>query len=217
MWDFIHAVETATGKKPLVYTYGSYFTSNGVDTTGLDAYPLYIADPVTGSCFNVPAPWTTAVMWQYSWTGTVSGISGQVDRDKFIGTLAELQALAGTTVTGDAGLDGATEGSVEGGAPNDAGNGPDAGGPIVDAGPRADAGGTDGGDSGTWDGAAPARGSTGGCSCRAEGSKGAWDAGLFALVLGSAAASRRRHSRGRVLAGRSKEHPSCRRPTSARA
>jgi GH25 family lysozyme M1 (1,4-beta-N-acetylmuramidase) len=94
MWAFIHAVEQATGKRPLIYTYGSYFASNGIDTTGLDAYPLYIADPVTGSCFSVPSPWSSAVLWQYSFTGSVSGISDAVDRDKFIGTLADLQQLA---------------------------------------------------------------------------------------------------------------------------
>ena len=102
---FIHAVETATGKKPLIYTYGSYFTSNGVSTAGLDAYPLYIADPVTGSCFNVPSPWTTADFWQWSWTGTVAGINGQVDRDRFIGTLAQLRAFANGPTVADAGTD----------------------------------------------------------------------------------------------------------------
>lgn len=94
MWDWIHTVETATGKAPLIYTYGSYFSSNGIDTTGLQGYPLNIADVTTASCFNVPNPWSKAVIWQYSWTGTVNGIGGQVDRDRFLGTLAELKAFA---------------------------------------------------------------------------------------------------------------------------
>jgi lysozyme len=94
MWNWIHTVEQATGKKPIIYTFGSYFSSNGIDTTGLGAYPLFIAYPTSASCFNVPAPWSTAVIWQYSWTGTVNGISVQVDRDRFIGTLADLQAFA---------------------------------------------------------------------------------------------------------------------------
>jgi len=94
MWDWIHTVEQATGKRPIVYTFGSYFSSNAIDTTGLQAYPLFIADIVGGNCFSVPAPWSSAAIWQYSWTGTVAGISAQVDRDKFIGTLADLQALA---------------------------------------------------------------------------------------------------------------------------
>jgi lysozyme len=94
MWDWIHTVQTATGKAPLVYTYGSYFSSNGIDTTGLEAYPLNIADVTAASCFNVPSPWQKAAIWQYSWTGTVHGISGQADRDRFLGTLSDLQAFA---------------------------------------------------------------------------------------------------------------------------
>jgi lysozyme len=94
MWDWIHTVEQATGRKPLIYTFSSYFSSNGVDTTGLDAYPLFIAYPTTQNCFNVPTPWAKAVVWQWSWTGSVSGISSQVDRDRFLGTMSDLQTFA---------------------------------------------------------------------------------------------------------------------------
>ena len=94
MWDWIDTVAKATGKAPLIYTYGSYFSSNGIDTTGLEVYPLNIADVTTASCFNVPSPWQKAAIWQYSWTGTVSGISAQVDRDRFLGNLSDLQAFA---------------------------------------------------------------------------------------------------------------------------
>ena len=34
-------------------------------------------------------------MWQYSSTGSVGGIAGNVDLDRFDGTLADLQLLAG--------------------------------------------------------------------------------------------------------------------------
>src|ERR1700722_18678628 len=37
MWAFIDAVQQATGKRPIIYTYEDYFSSNGIDTTGLDA------------------------------------------------------------------------------------------------------------------------------------------------------------------------------------
>jgi lysozyme len=94
MWDWINTVAKATGKAPLIYSYGSYFSSNGIDTTGLAVYPLNIADVTTASCFNVPSPWQKAAIWQYSWTGSVSGISAQVDRDRFLGNLSDLQAFA---------------------------------------------------------------------------------------------------------------------------
>ncbi|HEY3817669.1 MAG TPA: GH25 family lysozyme [Polyangiaceae bacterium] len=217
MWAFIDAVESATGKKPLIYTYGSYFTDNGVDTTGLDAYPLYIADPVTGSCFNVPAPWTAAVMWQYSWTGTVTGISGDVDRDKFIGNLAALQELAQTTVAVDAGPDAGSDASTDSGAPADTGTGPDAHAVGGEPSDHLDSGGAAAGDAGSWDQGAPSKGSAGGCGCRVDAARGAGGAWLGAALFALAGVWRRRHRSGLVLAGRSKEHPPCRRPTSAKA
>jgi lysozyme len=108
MWDWIHAVEAATGTRPVLYTFGSYFTSGGVDPAGLDAYPLFLAQPLAppartlagDACLTVPAPWSKATMWQYSWTGTVPGIEGPVDRDAYLGPLTGLQGL---TVAADGG------------------------------------------------------------------------------------------------------------------
>ena len=71
-----------------------------VDATSLQTYPLYIADPTTSNCFNVPTPWSAATMWQYSWTGSVSGISGDVDRDRFLGDITALEAFAGGSGSG---------------------------------------------------------------------------------------------------------------------
>ncbi len=104
MWDWIHAVERATGARPLVYTFASYFASTGVDATGLEAYPLVLAQPSAGACFGVPAPWSRATLWQYSWSGRVAGIDVPVDRDRFLGSPADLAALA---------FDSAVEAAVE--------------------------------------------------------------------------------------------------------
>jgi lysozyme len=92
--DFLAAVEQSTGKKPILYTFASYFVQSGVDATGLDAYPLFIAYPTSAGCFELPSPWSQAVMWQYSWKGSVSGIGVAVDRDRFLGTSAGLEAFA---------------------------------------------------------------------------------------------------------------------------
>jgi lysozyme len=218
MWDFIHAVEQATGKKPLIYTYGSYFASNGIDTTGLGAYPLYVADPVAGSCFDVLSPWSSAVLWQYSFTGSVPGIADAVDRDRFVGTLEGLRALAGTTNL-DGSVD-ASKGAADGIDAGASGERADAGGLDPPAG--ADAGGLDPparADAGGLDPPANTSGPSSGCACSAAGTAGAarpGKTGVFDLALAFvAAAGRRRHSIRRVLAGRSKESP-CRRPTSAK-
>jgi GH25 family lysozyme M1 (1,4-beta-N-acetylmuramidase) len=101
MNEWLTAVQAATGRTPVIYSSGDYFTSAGVDTTGLQDYPLFIAYPTTSGCFNYMAPWSGATLWQYSWTGTVGGISGsgEVDLDYFLGTKAQLTSFLGTGVT----------------------------------------------------------------------------------------------------------------------
>ncbi len=112
MNDWISTIVAKTGRKPLIYSYGSYFGDVGVDTTGLDSYPLWIADYSGTSCFNVPAPWTTATFWQYDDSGTIAGLGGGVDQDYFLGTLAQLTAFtAGTSPSADAGTPGSGSGS----------------------------------------------------------------------------------------------------------
>jgi len=112
MNDWITTVVAKTGRKPLIYSYGSYFSDLGVTTTGLDAYPLWIADYSGTSCFEVPSPWTKATIWQYSGSGSISGL-GSVDNDYFLGTLAELTAFttSGVSPTGDAGASGSGSGT----------------------------------------------------------------------------------------------------------
>jgi lysozyme len=95
MWAFINAVEQATGRKPVVYTFGAYLEENDVGTSGLSAYPLALAYPSNGTCVSPPAPWARATFWQYSWEGSIDGILGPVDRDRFMGTLSDLQVFAG--------------------------------------------------------------------------------------------------------------------------
>jgi elongation factor P len=94
MRAFLRVVQDRTGRVPVVYTFETYFASAGVEAGGLAADPLFLAFPTDDSCFDVPAPWAVAAFWQYSWSGAVEGISGPVDRDRFIGTIASLRALA---------------------------------------------------------------------------------------------------------------------------
>jgi len=219
MWAWIDAVEKATGKKPIIYTFGSYFSSNGIDTTGLPPYPLFIADPTGGAtnCFNVPAPWNSAVIWQYSWTGTVSGISGQVDRDRFIGTLAQLGNFANPpTTVNDAGAkdasrgDGAAAGGDSGGTTGEDGSSPgpgEGGGPI--------------GPSGDGSTASPdaATGGSSGCGCRTAGggSSGGYAAFAALAALGLSCRRRRVAREGDCMLAPALGKAPCRRPTSGRA
>ncbi|MGZ3903076.1 MAG: GH25 family lysozyme [Bacteroidia bacterium] len=95
---WMNTVQTATGIAPIIYTDGSIANSLG---SSLTVYKLWIADP-DGNPTAVPSS-TYLGVWnpnyafkQYSWTGTVPGITGsQVDLDYFNGTLAELKNLMG--------------------------------------------------------------------------------------------------------------------------
>jgi lysozyme len=109
MNDFLTTVKTATGLTPIVYSYGSWFSDNGVDTTGLESYPLWLADYSGTSCFEVPSPWTAATIWQYDSSGSVSGVN--VDDDDFLGTAAQLATF---TANGSLPIDGgAGDGGVD--------------------------------------------------------------------------------------------------------
>jgi len=89
---WVELVEAGTGRKPIIYT-GSYFWNDNVATTELDDHPLWIAH-YTQNCPNLPTAWSDWAFWQYSSTGTVAGISGPVDLDRFNGSVEALQDLA---------------------------------------------------------------------------------------------------------------------------
>jgi GH25 family lysozyme M1 (1,4-beta-N-acetylmuramidase) len=88
-------VENATGVRPIIYTNRSlaqYLQSS------LNVYGMWIARPGT-SPTSAPGNmgyWTTWKFKQYSWTGSVAGISGNVDLDSFNGSVTDFNTLIGT-------------------------------------------------------------------------------------------------------------------------
>ena len=86
-------VEIATGKRPIIYT-GKYFWNDNVVSADFAGDPLWIA-AYGPPCPDTPSPWDDWAMWQYSSTGSVPGIAGDVDLDVFNGTMADLEMLAG--------------------------------------------------------------------------------------------------------------------------
>jgi len=94
-------VQNATGVKPILYTDGSI--ANYLNAS-LNTYGLWTADP-DGSPTVTPSGtylgvWGADVIKQYSWTGTVSGISGTGDEDLdvFNGTQAQFNTFIGLVV-----------------------------------------------------------------------------------------------------------------------
>ncbi|HEX7704321.1 MAG TPA: GH25 family lysozyme [Kofleriaceae bacterium] len=94
--QWVDYVKLHLGVDPIVYT-GKYFWRDqvGGPTTFVNN-ALWIAQ-YTSLCPDLPAPWTKWTFWQNSETGSVSGISGQMDTNFFNGSLADLQAFANSS------------------------------------------------------------------------------------------------------------------------
>jgi len=76
--------------RPVVYT-GDYYSDTWMDST-VTQWRLWMADPSgadpqTGAPGGT-GPWSTWTAWQYSWTGSVPGVSGDCDLDVYNGTFA---------------------------------------------------------------------------------------------------------------------------------
>ncbi len=85
-------VESQIGKKPIIYTLKSFWKIIG--DPDLSAYPLWVVDLSFVDFPRLPKHWTDYAVWQYSFTGSVDGISGDVDRDRFNGSPDELDDIS---------------------------------------------------------------------------------------------------------------------------
>lgn len=85
---WLQAVQTATGRQPIVYTAPGFWNSNSPDLA-LTSYPLWLADYASQP--TLPHGWSAWQLWQHSQTGTVAGVSGSVDLDLFNGTAQQLR------------------------------------------------------------------------------------------------------------------------------
>jgi|GEM_PF-1079057 GH25 family lysozyme M1 (1,4-beta-N-acetylmuramidase) len=90
--DWCQEVEDSTGIAPIIYTDGSYAA---LMQSAATKFKLWIAtdsgNPATAP--STTGSWPTWIFNQYSWTGTVSGISGSVDLDVFNGNITAFDAL----------------------------------------------------------------------------------------------------------------------------
>jgi lysozyme len=87
-------IERETGVAPIIYTSSSYA---GMLNATVTRYPLWVANWGQNDCnFETMAPpstgvWNSWAFWQYCSTGSVPGVSGDVDLDLFSGDLQDLQ------------------------------------------------------------------------------------------------------------------------------
>jgi lysozyme len=93
--QWIDHVENALGVKPIIYT-GFYFWRDNVGgSTAFSQYPLWHAQYSDVACPTIADAWEDWAFWQTSGSGSVSGISANVDLNQFNGSLEDLLQLAG--------------------------------------------------------------------------------------------------------------------------
>lgn len=94
MKQWLGHVEAATGRKPIIYT-GKYFWQDNIASSDFSAYPLWIPN-YSFDCPNLPdGYWDDWELFQYTDSGSVPGVSGNVDRNRFNGTMEDLVRFAG--------------------------------------------------------------------------------------------------------------------------
>jgi GH25 family lysozyme M1 (1,4-beta-N-acetylmuramidase) len=96
--DFYNTYKAKTGRDVVIYTSPSWWNSCTGGWSGMSSRsPLFVAHWTTAASPSLPNGFPYWTLWQYSDSGSVSGISGAVDRDRFNGTSTRLLALANNT------------------------------------------------------------------------------------------------------------------------
>jgi lysozyme len=90
-------LEQRFGRRPIIYVRSGFIATKVPDAAPLGAYPLWVAHYTTAPAPALPTPWTRWTLWQYIDKGQVAGVTGPVDRDRFNGTLADLDQLGTPT------------------------------------------------------------------------------------------------------------------------
>ena len=89
---WLDVVEDALGVKPLIYTSPGVWGSI-INSADFGAYPLWVAH-WGASCPTMPTGWSDWIFWQTSDSGSVPGVSGNVDTNHFNGDLDALLEFA---------------------------------------------------------------------------------------------------------------------------
>lgn len=87
---FLQMIENEYGVKPIIYSGRSFATAHLAD---LSAYPLWLAEYTEKTTPQLPPYWDKWTFWQYTDSGSVVGVGGKVDLNRFNGSLQDLRAM----------------------------------------------------------------------------------------------------------------------------
>jgi len=92
--EFVHTLKRVLGEKPIIYTTPSFVGDElgGASCGYLNHYRLWIAH-LGVKHPDVPAPFASWALWQYTWTAHVAGVLGEVDVSKVYGGTRALAKL----------------------------------------------------------------------------------------------------------------------------
>lgn len=88
---WLNTVEASTGMAPIFYSDPGMYGPLKLPAS-FARYPLMHAQTEISKP-TIEAPWAQATFWQYSWKGSVPGITTTVDMDTFYGSEADLAIL----------------------------------------------------------------------------------------------------------------------------
>lgn len=88
--EWFSRMEELSGAKPLLYSSPGYMAPHGLNESRLTNNGLWLASWGLSTVPTPPAPWPHVAFWQYSASGRIGGINGDVDLDVFNGDVERI-------------------------------------------------------------------------------------------------------------------------------
>jgi GH25 family lysozyme M1 (1,4-beta-N-acetylmuramidase) len=93
---WLDRTQRLTGRTPIVYTYGNFWTKKMGNSAGFAGYPLWLASYAPNTPVVIGG-WRTYAFWQYANKASLAGANRTVDMSVFNGTATQLLAMANDT------------------------------------------------------------------------------------------------------------------------
>lgn len=91
--QWLQVVEAATKRQAIIYTSLNFWEEAMNNSDAFRGHPLWIAQYEVDEPL-LPGNWSDWVFWQYSESGSISGVDGDVDLNRFNGSIAALRDFA---------------------------------------------------------------------------------------------------------------------------